>query len=417
MCGSPDWPGRSGDVMRILVGVSGGIAAYKAVTIIRSLVLEGHDVHVVPTESALRFVGAPTFEAISRNEVVTDLYAGVAQVRHVALGQDADVILVAPATANTIARLAAGLADDLLTGSILASRAPLVIAPAMHTEMWQNQATVHNVAKLRERGARIVGPGEGRLTGNESGIGRLADEDDIVAAVLAVGKSAARQQDLRSCRVVVSAGGTREPIDPVRFIGNRSSGRQGIAFAQAAQARGADVLLVTANVEVPVPPGIKTRDVASAAQLHEAMLQESAGADIVVMAAAVADYTPAHVSPTKMKKKAAGDELTLRLVKNPDILADLGRAAERARVLVGFAAETTADNAELVRLGAEKLKRKGCDIIAVNRVDGGRGFGTPDNEVVLIGVDGQQGGPVSGSKTAVADAILDAAMSLLHDGD
>ncbi|SEB82469.1 phosphopantothenoylcysteine decarboxylase / phosphopantothenate--cysteine ligase [Paramicrobacterium humi] len=403
--------------MKIIVGVTGGIAAYKVVGVIRALVLDGHDVHVIPTESALKFVGAPTFEAISRNPLATDLYEGVAEVRHVALGQSADVILVAPATANTIARITAGLADDLLGNSILASKAPLVIAPAMHTEMWQNPATAHNVATLRERGVRIVGPGEGRLTGRDSGIGRLADENEIVSAVLEAGGHGRTARDLDGRRIVISAGGTREPIDPVRFIGNRSSGRQGVALAEAAKQRGADVLLVAANLEIEVPAGIESFTVTTTAQLREAMLERAASADVVIMAAAVADYRPEDVSDTKMKKEADGGPVTLRLVQNPDILTELGHADRRARVLVGFAAETTSDEAELIRLAAEKRERKGCDLIAVNRVDGGRGFGAADNEVRLIDANGPLGAAVAGSKSDVAHAILDAARDLLRGRD
>lgn len=284
--------------MNIVVGVTGGIAAYKAVGVIRALVLEGHDVHVVATESALRFVGLPTLEAISRNPVHHELFEGVAQVRHVAIGQAADVIVVAPATANTIARLVAGLADDLLGTTILASTAPLVIAPAMHTEMWQNAATVHNIATLRSRGVTIVGPGTGALTGTDIGPGRMSEPQDIADAVLAV----RTPQNLAGKRVLVTAGGTREPIDPVRFIGNRSSGKQGVALAAAAAARGAAVTLIAANLEVPVPPSVVSVNVGSASELAEATLAAAPGADIVIMAAAVADYRPTSVEEQKITK-------------------------------------------------------------------------------------------------------------------
>ncbi|MFI5061875.1 MAG: bifunctional phosphopantothenoylcysteine decarboxylase/phosphopantothenate synthase, partial [Actinomycetales bacterium] len=351
--------------LTIVVGVTGGIAAYKAVGVIRSLVLEGHSVHVVATEAALRFVGRPTLEAISRNPVATDLYEGVAEVRHVAIGQSADLIVIAPATANTIAKLAAGLADDLLGNTVLASTAPLVIAPAMHTEMWRNAATVANIATLRERGVTIVGPASGQLTGRDSGLGRMEEPAVIVRAALeAVGahpepreeteaesdtavaapeapaanevvvlserrraNDAARKprggDDLAGKRVVVTAGGTREPLDPVRFLGNRSSGRQGVALAQAALARGAEVTLVAAHLEVDPPEGVDLVEVQTALELQEAVTTAAADADIVVMTAAVADYRPAEVRNAKIKKADTGERLSLELIANPDILVGL----------------------------------------------------------------------------------------------
>ncbi|MEO8907713.1 MAG: bifunctional phosphopantothenoylcysteine decarboxylase/phosphopantothenate--cysteine ligase CoaBC, partial [Microbacteriaceae bacterium] len=316
--------------MTVVVGVTGGIAAYKAVGVIRLLVKAGHNVHVVATEAALRFVGRPTLEAISRNPVDTDLYDGVAQVRHVAIGQSADLVVIVPATANTIAKLAAGIADDLLGNTVLASAAPLVIAPAMHTEMWHNAATVANVATLRSRGVTIVGPGVGQLTGTDSGPGRMEEPETIVeAALLRVagtdGHADAARHDLLGKRVLVTAGGTREPLDPVRFLGNRSSGKQGVALAAAAQARGAQVTLIAAHVEVASPAGIRTRTVGSALELLNATTEEAASADIVVMAAAVADYRPASVRDSKIKKEDTGESLTLELVQNPDILATLSQ--------------------------------------------------------------------------------------------
>ncbi|QPZ37664.1 bifunctional phosphopantothenoylcysteine decarboxylase/phosphopantothenate--cysteine ligase CoaBC [Paramicrobacterium chengjingii] len=393
--------------MRIVVGVCGGIAAYKVVGIIRTLVLQGHDVQVIPTDEALRFIGAPTLEAISRNPIATDLFDGVAEVKHVALGQSADVILIAPATANTIAKLANGLSDNLLTNSVLASTAPLVIAPAMHTEMWQSAATQHNIATLVDRGAHVVWPESGQLTGSDVGVGRLADPEAIVAAVASV--SGAR--DLAGTTVVVTAGGTREPIDPVRFIGNRSSGRQGVALAEAARDRGADVALIGANLEVPPPVGIELVPVSTVAELRDAVLSRAADADIVVMAAAVSDYRPVNVAHTKMKKDAVGDDVSIELTANPDILADLGALQHPRPVLVGFAAETEADADALAALGAGKLERKNADLIAVNRVDDGRGFGTSDNEVLIVGSGSRIVTTVDGSKRVVADAILDAALT------
>ncbi|HRN29790.1 MAG TPA: bifunctional phosphopantothenoylcysteine decarboxylase/phosphopantothenate--cysteine ligase CoaBC, partial [Terrimesophilobacter sp.] len=297
----------------------GGIAAFKAVSVVRALVREGHDVQVVATDAALRFVGRPTLEAMSRNVVHSDLYEGVAEVRHVAIGQAADLIVIAPATANTIAKLVAGLADDLLGNTVLASTAPLVIAPAMHTEMWLNPATQANVETLRARGVVVVGPDSGQLTGDDSGPGRMSEPDVIVAAAL----SAAGDRDLVGKRILVTAGGTREPIDPVRFIGNRSSGRQGAALAAAAAARGADVTLIAANLEVAAPPGVRVIEVSSAEELQDVAATEAKHADIVIMAAAVADYRPLSVAEGKIKKEQQGDELTNELVKNPDILKSL----------------------------------------------------------------------------------------------
>lgn len=389
--------------LTIVVGVTGGIAAYKVVGVIRSLVLAGHSVHVVATEAALRFVGRPTLEAISRNPVQADLYEGVAEVRHVAIGRSADLIVIAPATANTIAKLAAGIADDLLGNTVLASTAPLVIAPAMHTEMWHNPATVANVATLRSRGARIVGPASGRLTGADSGPGRMEEPDVIVREALAAVED---RHDLAGRHVVVSAGGTREPLDPVRFLGNRSSGRQGVALAEAALARGADVTLVAAHLEVPPPAGARLVQVGTALELRAAMTDAAASADLVVMAAAVADYRPADVRDAKIKKTDAHDPLNLVLVENPDILAELS-AAERTSVIVGFAAETAQDQDELLRLGREKRARKGCDYLVVNRVGWTTGFATEDNAVLVVNSAGDIVMEATGDKLSVAHRILD----------
>ncbi|TFD09166.1 bifunctional phosphopantothenoylcysteine decarboxylase/phosphopantothenate--cysteine ligase CoaBC [Cryobacterium sp. TMT1-66-1] len=399
----------------IVVGITGGIAAYKAVNIVRAFVLNGDSVHVVATPAALRFVGKPTLEAISRNPVHTDLYEGVAEVRHVAIGQGAALIVVAPATANSIAKLAAGLADDLLGNTILASTAPLVIAPAMHTEMWNNPATVANVAVLRSRGITIVGPGVGRLTGTDSGAGRMEEPDTIVAVALAVldramsaGEAAASAvPDLAGRRVLISAGGTREPLDPVRFLGNRSSGKQGVALAQAALARGALVTLVAANLEVAVPTSITTVLVGSALEMHEAMTRAAGTADVIIMAAAVADYRPRSVQVGKIKKEDVGDTLTLELVKNPDILAELSTASRPGQLIIGFAAETETDADRLLALGRDKITRKGCDYLVVNRVGQDAGFGTERNTVTVLDRHGVIVSEVSGSKMSVANCILD----------
>ena len=389
--------------MNIVVGITGGIAAYKAVNVVRALVLAGHDVHVVATENALRFVGRPTLEALSRNLVHSDLYEGVAEVRHVAIGQAADLIVVAPATANTIAKLAGGFADDLLGNTILASTAPLVIAPAMHTEMWQNPATVHNIEVLRSRGVTVVGPASGQLTGKDSGPGRMSEPDDIVAAALAL----VRPKDLAGRRILVTAGGTREPLDPVRFIGNRSSGRQGIAVALAAAARGADVTLIAANLEVAVPASVSVVRVGSTLELADATTAAAASADVVVMAAAVADYRPETVAQAKIKKEQQGDVLDLRLVKNPDILKSLSEPRVPGQVVIGFAAETETDDAALLTLGRAKIARKGCDYLVVNRVGWSEGFATESNTVVVIDSAGDTVVEASGSKLSVADRILD----------
>lgn len=389
--------------LRVVVGISGGIAAYKAVGVAREFVLRGHDVHVVATDAALRFVGRPTLEAISRNPVETELFDGVAEVRHVALGQSADLVVVAPATANTLAKLAAGLADDLLGTTILASTAPLVVAPAMHTEMWRNAATRDNVATLVRRGVHIVGPATGQLTGSDSGAGRMAEPVDIVDAALA----ALRPRDLVGRRVVVTAGGTREPLDPVRFLGNRSSGRQGIALAEAARDRGADVVLVAAHLEVAAPSGVELREVATAEELRGTVLDAAREADAVVMAAAVADYRPEAVSEAKIKKEQHGDELTLRLVRNPDILAELASEDRPGRTVIGFAAETETDDAALLELGRAKIARKGCDYLVVNRVGWHEGFATERNAAVIVSRAGDIVTRADGSKREVADAILD----------
>jgi phosphopantothenoylcysteine decarboxylase/phosphopantothenate--cysteine ligase len=405
--------------LRIVVGITGGIAAYKAVGVVRGFVLAGHDVQVVATEHALRFVGKPTLEAISRNIVHTDLYEAVAEVRHVSIGQSADLIVIAPATANSLAKLAAGLADDLLGNTVLASKAPIVVAPAMHTEMWQNPATVANAATLASRGYHFVGPTSGQLTGTDSGAGRMAEVDEIVAASLAVAAAAQRgsRDDLQGVRILVTAGGTREPLDPVRFIGNRSSGRQGTALAQAAAARGAQVTLIAAHLEVPVPDNVTVVSVETTAQLAEAVKAQAPDHDAVIMAAAVADYRPATVSDAKIKKDAVGDVLILELVKNPDILAAVARSARAEQLVVGFAAETADTDEALLALGRSKIARKGCDYLVVNRVGWTEGFATEGNSVTVLDRAGSIVIEARGSKLSVADEILSVlAERLLEDG-
>lgn len=408
----------------IVVGITGGIAAYKAVNVVRAFVLLGDDVHVVATAAALRFVGKPTLEAISRNPVHTDLYEGVAEVRHVAIGQSADLIVIAPATANSIAKIALGLADDLLGNTILASTAPLVLAPAMHTEMWNNPATVANIATLRERGVTIVGPGIGRLTGADSGPGRMEEPETIVDAALAAlsahraetGTSAASTADLAGRHLLISAGGTREPLDPVRFLGNRSSGRQGVALAEAALARGASVTLVAAHLEVPVPDGVSVLSVSSTLELQQAMTDAAATADIVIMAAAVADYRPAEVQADKIKKDAAGETLSLALVRNPDVLAGLAGSSRPGQLIVGFAAETEPDTERRRELGRTKIQRKGCDLLVLNRVGWTQGFATERNEVEVLDRAGDIVMEASGTKLSVAHRILDSIVDAHVDG-
>lgn len=410
-------------VLEVVVGVTGGIAAYKAVQVVRDLVLAGHSVHVIPTDAALLFVGAPTWEAISRHPVSTSVFDDVSAVRHVALGQQADVIVVAPATANSLAKLATGLADDLLGTTVLASRAPLVVAPAMHTEMWQHPATVRNVQTLRARGVTIVGPDSGRLTGADVGPGRMSEPADIVAATLAAAGARAREdapaQDLAGLRVLVTAGGTREPIDPVRYLGNRSSGKQGVAFALAAAARGAVVTVIAAHLD-PQPAAalaeaqIHTIEAGTAAELADAVEREAVSATVVVMAAAVADFTPAEFAERKIKKAVNGERMDLHLVRTVDVLAALVSRPVPGRIVVGFAAETVDDREQLVELAREKVARKPADLLVANAVGAGRGFGADDNVAVVLASSGDIVADVSGTKRAVADAVLDRVVRLLR---
>ena len=398
---------------RVVLGVSGGIAAYKACELLRRLTESGHDVTVVPTAAALQFVGAPTWAALSGKPVSTDVWSDVHEVPHVRIGQSADLVVVAPATADLLARAAHGLADDLLTNTLLTARCPVVFAPAMHTEMWEHPATRANVATLRDRGAVVIEPAEGRLTGADTGKGRLPDPDEIFA--LAVDLLARRgehggapAQDLAGLRVVVSAGGTREYLDPVRFIGNRSSGRQGYALARTAAARGAEVTLVAANVALPDPAGVKVVRVETTAQLQEHVLEACASADAVVMAAAPADFRPVDLATTKIKKSEDGSSPEIRLTQNPDILA--GLAATRPNdhiVVVGFAAETGDDAGSVMEHAHAKLARKGCDLLVVNDVGGGAVFGSEDNEAVVLAADGTAVSVPLGSKAALAHVIWD----------
>ncbi len=398
--------------MRIVLGVAGGIAAYKAATLLRLLTEAGHRVRVVPTRAALEFVGRPTWEALSGEPATPEVFDDVTGVAHVALGQEADLVVVAPATADLVARAAAGLADDLLTTTLLVARCPVLLAPAMHTQMWQHPATVANVATLRARGVHVLEPAVGRLTGADSGPGRLPEPEEIAAAALALVRPG--RADLVGRHVVVSAGGTREPLDPVRFLGNRSSGRQGIALATAAAGRGARVTLVTANVALPVGPGVEVVPVETAEQLRAAVRAAAADADAVVMAAAVADFRPAAAAAAKIKKQPDGRAPSLELVQTPDILAELAsRRVRPGQVVVGFAAETGDDDGDVLAHGRAKARRKGADLLVVNAVGEGLGFGTADNDVVVLDAAGAEVVRAAGSKDDVAHAVWDAIVPLL----
>ncbi len=391
--------------LSIIVGVTGGIAAYKAIHVVRLLTLQGHEVTVVPTRAALEFVGRPTFEAVSHRPVRVDLFDNVDRVQHVSLGKAADLVVVVPATANTIAKIAAGIADNLLTTTLLTATAPIVIAPAMHTEMWRNAATQHNVSTLRSRGITIIEPDDGQLTGDDSGPGRLPEPERIVSEALAL-IPGSESRDLDGRRILVTAGGTHEALDPVRYIGNNSSGKQGIAFAVAAAARGAHVTLVAANVDGPVPGGVEIVSVVTAEELANEVLTRSRGCDAVVMAAAVADYRPVEKSARKLKKDVIGDGLTVKLVKNRDVLASLVLEKSVAGPIIGFAAET-ADGDELLALGREKMARKKCDFLVINAVGDSIGFGEQTNSVVVIDRAGEVVAEAAGTKRDVADRVLD----------
>ena len=406
---------------RVILGVGAGIAAYKACELLRLLREAGHAVRVVPTPDALRFVGEPTWAALSGEPVTTDVWTGVSDVPHVKLGQTADLVLVAPATADLLARAAGGRSDDLLTATLLTARCPVVYAPAMHTEMWEHPATQHNVATLRTRGAVVVEPAVGRLTGKDNGKGRLPEPAELFALaerVIAAGLDASGAGaagpgrlpalPLRGKRVLVSAGGTREELDPVRFLGNWSTGRQGYAFARSAVAQGGDVTLVAANVELPDPAGAKVVQVTSARDMHAAMLAEAPQADVIVMTAAVADFRPAARSGGKIKKDGTLPP-PIELTENPDILADLsarrrdgaGRTGAR-QVIVGFAAETSLD----LDAARAKLARKGADLLVVNQVGDGLGFGAADNEWLVLDSAGTVSAVPRRSKDALADTVL-----------
>jgi phosphopantothenoylcysteine decarboxylase/phosphopantothenate--cysteine ligase len=410
---------------RVIVGVAGGIAAYKACSVVRQLSEAGHDVRVIPTESALRFVGAATFEALSGHPVHSGVFENVEEVPHVRLGQEADLVVIAPATADLLARAVAGRADDLLTATLLTARCPVLFAPAMHTEMWEHPATVANVAILRERGAVVLEPAWGRLTGADSGRGRLPEPDEITTfAQLLLARHDALPYDMRGVRMLVTAGGTREAIDPVRFIGNRSSGKQGYAVARVAAQRGAEVTLIAGNTAgLAEPAGVHTVHITSAAQLRDAVSKHAPDAQVLVMAAAVADFRPADVATSKIKKTGDGSEgPTISLVRTDDVLATV--VHQRAdgqlpnmRAIVGFAAETGDANGDVLFHARAKLRRKACDLLVVNAVGDGRAFEVDSNDGWLLAADGAEVALEHGSKTLMASRIVDAIATFLHGGD
>ena len=407
---------------RIIVGVAGGIAAYKACSVVRQLSEAGHQVRVVPTESALRFVGAATFEALSGHPVRTGVFEDVPDVPHVRMGQEADLVLVAPATADLLARAATGRADDLLTATLLTARCPVLLAPAMHTEMWQHPATVDNVATLRDRGVVVLEPASGRLTGADTGAGRLPEPDEITTfAELLLSRADALRHDLAGVKVLVTAGGTREALDPVRFIGNRSSGKQGYAVARVAVQRGAEVTLVAGNTSgLAEPAGVQVVRATSAAQMHEAVSKHAPDAHVLVMAAAVADFRPAHLATSKIKKATdARDMPSVELIRTEDVLA--GAVRQRAdgqlpnmRAIVGFAAETGDANGDVLFHARAKLRRKACDLLVVNAVGDGRAFEVDSNDGWLLGADGTEVTLEHGSKTLMASRIVDAIAAFLR---
>ncbi len=392
------------DKPKVVLGVSGGIAAYKACELLRRLTESGHDVRVVPTDAALHFVGAATWSALSGHSVSTEVWSDVHDVPHVRIGQGADLVVVAPSTADMLAKAAHGLADDLLTNTLLTARCPVVFAPAMHTEMWEHPATQENVATLRRRGAVVIEPAVGRLTGVDTGKGRLPDPGEIFEVCRRVLARGAAEPDLAGRHVVISAGGTREPLDPVRYLGNRSSGKQGFALARTAAARGARVTLVEANTGMADPAGVDVVHVGTAVQLREAVIKAAADADAVVMAAAVADFRPAEYATGKIKKKDDQEPAPIVLVRNPDILAEISHERARAdQVIVGFAAETD----DVLANGRGKLLRKGCDLLVVNEVGERKTFGSEENEAVVLTADGGETPVPYGPKESLAEIVWD----------
>ncbi|MEW1819745.1 bifunctional phosphopantothenoylcysteine decarboxylase/phosphopantothenate--cysteine ligase CoaBC [Arthrobacter sp. NPDC080031] len=402
--------------MRIVLGVGGGIAAYKVASLLRLFTEAGHNVTVIPTEAATRFVGVATWEALSGNPVSNSVFDDVEMVNHVRLGHEADLIVVAPATADLLAKAATGQAGDLLTNTLLMAHGPVLFAPAMHTEMWHNQATQANVETLRSRGITVLEPAVGRLTGADSGPGRLPEPEAIFAAAMALVDASAPStrlpgpKPLAGRTITISAGGTREALDPVRFLGNRSSGKQGVALAAAALDAGAHVRFLAAHMDVQVPAGVELIQVESALELRDAALEAAVGSDVVIMAAAVADFRPAEVSGTKIKKVNGNDAPVVRLVQNPDILHELvvRRDSEASsQLIVGFAAETGDEDGNVLEHATAKLKRKGCDLLVVNQVGVGRVFGQDQNSVIILSAHGAAAQSAAGSKSDVAAVVID----------
>jgi phosphopantothenoylcysteine decarboxylase/phosphopantothenate--cysteine ligase len=389
--------------LRILVGITGGIAAYKAPAIIRGFSELGHDVKVLPTQNALRFIGAATLEALSHNAVDPDLFSDVESVKHIALAQEADLIVVAPATAAFIARYSAGLADDLLLNVLLATKARVVIAPAMHTEMWEHPATKQNIETLRARGVQIIEPGIGRLTGSDSGVGRLAEPEDIVSQSL----RGAGSRDFEGKTVLVVTGGTQEPIDSVRYIGNRSSGKQGLALADAAQSRGAFVKLIAINCNSEPSSRREVKNAETVADVQEILSSDWARADVLLMPAAIGDFRVLESAPGKIHR--GENDLTLQLVANPDLLAEYTsrfNSLPNRPYVVGFSAHaTTYEKTSLAESAQEKLAKKGIDAIVANDVSDGQVFDSDSNSVLIM--SSKQSIPAEGSKQEVAGAILD----------
>ena len=469
--------------MRIIVGIGGGIAAYKAAMLLRLFAKNGDEVIAMPTPNATKFVGVPTLEALSGNPVSTDVFDRVPEVNHVRQAEKADAVVIAPATADLLARLAAGRADDLLSSTVLTTHAPVILAPAMHTQMWEHPATQANVQTLRSWGYHVIEPAIGRLTGPDSGPGRMPEPEDIFAVALDVIKrfpkgqvhpvytpgyapteplytgteqermAAARAATLTSALlgqgepgqagasvdasgslgsplagrlVVITAGGTREALDPVRFLGNRSTGKQGVALAEAARDLGATVHLIGANLEVPAPEGVQVTRVVSALELREATLEASAAADVLIMSAAVADFRPAEFAEFKIKKSADSEDApVIQLVRNPDILREVvarrqqareaGESALGPKLIVGFAAETGSAEKTPLELGREKLQRKGTDFLAVNAVGVNRGFGTDDNTVTLLSTLNDEAPVFSGSKKELSVRLLEHVAAFLPE--
>ena len=471
--------------MRIIVGIGGGIAAYKAAMLLRLFAKNGDEVIAMPTPNATKFVGVPTLEALSGNPVSTDVFDRVPEVNHVRQAEQADAVVVAPATADLLARLAAGRADDLLSSTVLTTHAPVILAPAMHTQMWEHPATQANVQTLRSWGYHVIEPAIGRLTGPDSGPGRMPEPEDIFAVALdvitrfpkgqvhpvytpgyapteplytgteqermaaaraatltsallgqaepgqadsgrATGASESLRGPLTGRLVVITAGGTREALDPVRFLGNRSTGKQGVALAEAARDLGATVHLIGANLEVPAPEGVQVTRVVSALELREATLEASAAADVLIMSAAVADFRPAEFAEFKIKKSADSEDApVIQLVRNPDILREVvvrrqqdreaGESALGPKLIVGFAAETGSAEKTPLELGREKLQRKGTDFLAVNTVGVNRGFGTDDNTITLLSTLNDEVPVFSGSKKELSVRLVEHVAAFLPE--